>query len=226
MSSHPTTSESPRLCECGCGNPAPISRQTRRDRGQLQGFPVRFIRGHSSIPPDKPRPPLLLNPPPPRSVLPYRKPTLEERIRAKTQVSEGDNCGVWTGAKTRLGYGVLQIDGKKKFAHRVVWELAHGPLKPRECVCHHCDNPSCVRLSHLFIGPPKINTQDMWQKGRGRIPHYSGEKNNQAKLTEEAVRDIRARRGTTLQAVLAREYGVYQSTISFIQLRKSWKHIE
>lgn len=36
----------PKLCECGCGQPTPISKQTRRDRGYVAGEPVRFIRGH------------------------------------------------------------------------------------------------------------------------------------------------------------------------------------
>lgn len=37
----------PKLCECGCGSPAPISSKTRAGRGQVKGQPVRFILGHS-----------------------------------------------------------------------------------------------------------------------------------------------------------------------------------
>lgn len=33
-------------CECGCGNPAPISKQTDTKRGVLAGHSQRYIRGH------------------------------------------------------------------------------------------------------------------------------------------------------------------------------------
>ncbi len=47
-----------------------------------------------------------------------------------------------------------------------------------------------------------------------------------AKLTEEDVRAIRISRdaGATLR-VLAEQYGVDQSCISLIALRKHWKHV-
>lgn len=36
------------LCECGCGEPAPIARVTNRRWGHVAGQPVRFIVGHNS----------------------------------------------------------------------------------------------------------------------------------------------------------------------------------
>jgi hypothetical protein len=35
-----------KLCECGCGNPVPISTRNRKERGQIKGQPVRYIIGH------------------------------------------------------------------------------------------------------------------------------------------------------------------------------------
>lgn len=35
-----------KLCECGCGNPAPIATQTDRRRGWIKGQPKRFVCGH------------------------------------------------------------------------------------------------------------------------------------------------------------------------------------
>lgn len=32
--------------------------------------------------------------------------------------------------------------------------------------CHHCDNPMCIRPSHLFVGSPRDNTLDCMNKGR------------------------------------------------------------
>jgi hypothetical protein len=35
-----------KLCECGCGDPAPISKETSRTHGYVRGEPRRFIKGH------------------------------------------------------------------------------------------------------------------------------------------------------------------------------------
>lgn len=45
-----------KLCECGCGQPAPIATVTRKKRGEVKGQPLRFIRGHYSPPAGKPQP--------------------------------------------------------------------------------------------------------------------------------------------------------------------------
>lgn len=39
-------SDSIKLCECGCGQPAPIAKQTSSRFGHIRGQPVRFIAGH------------------------------------------------------------------------------------------------------------------------------------------------------------------------------------
>ena len=36
-----------KLCECGCGNPAPIVNHTDRRLGNIKGQPCRFISGHN-----------------------------------------------------------------------------------------------------------------------------------------------------------------------------------
>lgn len=35
------------LCECGCGQAAPIATQTNRSKGWVKGQPLRFVRGHA-----------------------------------------------------------------------------------------------------------------------------------------------------------------------------------
>jgi hypothetical protein len=43
-----TASPAPvKLCECGCGQPAPIAKRTQRNAGHVKGRPIRFILGHS-----------------------------------------------------------------------------------------------------------------------------------------------------------------------------------
>ena len=36
-----------KVCECGCGLPTPISKQTRNDIGHKRGEPIRYISGHN-----------------------------------------------------------------------------------------------------------------------------------------------------------------------------------
>ncbi len=130
-------------------------------------------------------------------------------------------CWVWTAAKDRHGYGsILMSEPKRgpKLAHRVAWELVHGPLGENEQVLHRCDNPPCVRDEHLFKGDPAINAADRHAKGRdameGRNPRY--------KLTSLIVADIR-RRHEEGPTALAREFGVHVGTVADVLSGRSWK---
>lgn len=38
-----------KICECGCGKPTPIARQTDKKKGYIKGEPTRFISGHNSV---------------------------------------------------------------------------------------------------------------------------------------------------------------------------------
>lgn len=35
-----------KLCECGCGQPAPLAPRNRASKGIVKGEPLRFIKGH------------------------------------------------------------------------------------------------------------------------------------------------------------------------------------
>lgn len=96
--------------------------------------------------------------------------TTETHRRYRTpfwaQVHFGPTCHEWMGHRHRKGHGMRYHDGKMRYAHRVAWELAHGPIPPGMCVCHRCDNPRCVRVEHLFLGTVADNNRDMFSKGR------------------------------------------------------------
>lgn len=164
--------------------------------------------------------------------------SIYDRWSAKTQ--RGDGCWLWLGAKLKSGYGVIADGGKQTTAHRVAWELASGMrIPPGKYACHKCDNPSCVRPDHLFVGTPSDNMQDCVRKGRDNPAakaHWGdsnparrnpairqGIKNSQAKLTEDQVREIRG--STERNGLLAVRYGVSKSAVKMIRTRRSWKSL-
>lgn len=132
-------------------------------------------------------------------------------------------CIDWQGAKDPNGYGRLTIQGHQLYAHRWTWEQAFGPIADGLEICHHCDNPSCINLDHLFVGTHADNMADCKRKGRARGGGARGAAQHLAKLTDDIVREIRA--SDASQAELAERYGVSQGTISNIVLRKTWRHV-
>lgn len=133
-----------------------------------------------------------------------------EEFWAYVVKAPGDSCWTWKDAKP--GWRVLvRWKGRPhspQLAYRVAYELENGPIPPGLYACHHCDNPSCVRPSHIFIGTAKDNTQDAARKGRltGGVITVSDAQ------VAEAVRRYSSG-GVTLTA-LAEEYGVSDSAVS------------
>ena len=129
-----------------------------------------------------------------------------------------DDCWEWARGRTREGYGQLRLHGGHgmRRAHRVAWTLINGPIPPGMNVLHHCDNPPCCNVAHLFLGTSADNQRDCRAKGRGPIQR-KGEANRLAKLTDADVAEIRALpRGWYTQRYLAARYGVDPSLISRI----------
>ncbi|RSK29880.1 HNH endonuclease signature motif containing protein [Hymenobacter metallilatus] len=81
-------------------------------------------------------------------------------------VKKEDRCWVWQRGLNRTGYGQFCVFGSNIYAHRFSYSLHFGPIPDGMVICHKCDNPSCVRPEHLFLGTYSDNTQDAVQKGR------------------------------------------------------------
>ena len=156
---------------------------------------------------------------------PLGRPRTSPVKRFWVKVLKSDGCWLWVGNQDHRGYGRFRIDaqGKMDGAHRAAWFLTYGPVPDGLHVCHHCDNPRCVRPDHLFLGTHDDNMRDMTVKGRG----HQGVRNVNAKVTEADVRAIRIRyaAGGVTQKALAEKYGVDHTTVSLIVRRKNWRHL-
>ena len=187
------------------------------------------------------------------------KQTLEERFWEKVdkngpiQSHMKTPCWVWTAAKFAQGYGAFQLAPKTtRRAHRVAWELEHGPIPSGMDVLHECDHEPCVR--HLYLGTDVENAHDRAVRGQaasgqrhgsvtcpGRLPkgdkHYShthpelclqGEEHGRALLTEKQVRSILSEYTRQYGELprLAKKYNVGKAVIERIVRRETWKHVE
>lgn len=156
--------------------------------------------------------------------------TLEQRLQKHTQKADG--CWIWIGPRNSNGYGRIHWQGRKQYVHRLVYELAHGPLQKAIEVCHDCDNPACVRPDHLFPGAHKDNMADMVTKGRHPSQTQPetrprGEQHYASKLTDADVRAIRSLYASgQSKASLARQFGIDRVMIRQIVARKAWRHID
>ena len=105
-------------------------------------------------------------------------------IRALDKTLIGEGCWEYGGKIRTDGYGSVYIHngtraGTTALAHRVVYEGMVGPIPEGMFLCHHCDNPKCVRPDHIFVGTDADNKADMYAKGR----QASGERLPQARRT-------------------------------------------
>lgn len=94
-----------------------------------------------------------------------------DRFAEKTCPAPPSECLLWLGAVNNMGYGMILVGGrggKLTLAHRLAWELSHGPVPQGALVLHKCDTPSCVNERHLFLGDQFANMADMVQKGRSK----------------------------------------------------------
>lgn len=154
------------------------------------------------------------------------------RFLASVDSSDLNGCWLWTkGVKvSKCGHhrGVFNAGGAHHFASRFAYVIANGQIRPGMLVCHTCDNPLCVRPSHLFLGSHSDNARDCLNKGRhpahtGTHNAVRGERHPCAKLTMAQVHEIRdAWYPGYGKRRLAKRYGVSLGAIKSLLIGRSW----
>lgn len=133
-------------------------------------------------------------------------------------VQSPSGCWLWQGIINWGGYGVFQLQGKQRSAHRISWTLYRGTIPKDSFVLHRCDVRNCVNPDHLFLGSQSDNMRDMVSKGRAKGTFEKGERSRRAKLTDAQVAEVRADTGS--QKALALRLGVSEQLISDLKLMK------
>jgi len=151
---------------------------------------------------------------------------IEDRFWSKVDKHGGGECWIWKAAVSAgTGYGSFSLGAvadARCGAHRFAYEITFGPVPQGLMVCHRCDNRKCVNPAHLFVGTAKDNSDDMFQKGRARRLH--GESSPGHKLTEIAVREIRASCATHQE--IAKKFGISAPLVSRIKRRLCWASLQ
>lgn len=165
--------------------------------------------------------------------------TEQEAAKFWTRVKRGSAQECWPYVATRTRkYGFFYFRRKAYRAHRIAYFLSTGIDPGDKMVCHHCDFGLCCNPAHHFLGTHQDNQADKIAKGRGNTGnrHRSktrpesvarGEEHWIAKLTEDAVREIRRCHdmGESFSS-LAKRFGVEICPVYMAYHRKTWRHVE
>lgn len=75
-----------------------------------------------------------------------------------------NRCWGWNG-RILGGYGVVHRFDKTIGAHRISYQIHHGPIPEGMFVLHKCDNKICTNPEHLELGNHRKNMRDAHQRG-------------------------------------------------------------
>ncbi len=168
-----------------------------------------------------------------------------ERFWGYVLIGAPDECWPWRTLKRGAFWWRVKGVRYKELASRLAFRISRGrDLGPREVVAHRCDWRPCCNPDHLEAKTQRENSQDAVDRGMhpymrsGRYRYTRrglrksgasgpGEANGYHRLTDDAVRAIRARyvRGVVRQADLAAEFGISASTVGRVIRHDGWTHI-
>lgn len=146
-----------------------------------------------------------------------------EKFLSKIIVNNND-CWGWNSCFKQNGYALLTLGRglPQLLASRFSYWYFNMVDPAKYCVCHTCDNPSCVNPNHLFLGTNKDNTQDMMRKRRNCPPPTSfGEDHHNTKL--KIVDITKIKKDVRIARHIAKDYGISIKTVYRIKKGQTWK---
>lgn len=108
-----------KLCECGCGETAPVAMRSNTTLGHVRGQPVRFVVGHNNR---------------------LRRVGYRTEDRGFTTP-----CWIWQGSLNHNGYG----RAGSRLAHHRFYEEHLGPIPQGLTLDHLCRVRACINPEHL-----------------------------------------------------------------------------
>ena len=138
------------------------------------------------------------------------------------KVNKTEGCWEWTG-KLDEGYGKFSLQRRVMRTHRFSWELHNGPIPVGIKVCHQCDNRSCVRPDHLFLGTDQDNLGDATSKGRMKKKLFPHEVVEIMKLVSSGVpaQEIADRFKISRHGIQSIKYGLAWSHLTGIKRKQT-----
>lgn len=86
-----------------------------------------------------------------------------ERLLERVVRDEQTGCLVWTGPRTRYGYGYIGKEGGRHagmaHTHKVMWESVNGSVPDGLELDHLCRNRACCEPTHLEPVTHLVNVQ-------------------------------------------------------------------
>ena len=75
-----------------------------------------------------------------------------------TEPTAAGPCQEWTGSQNGDGYGIVTIEGRNAYAHRVAWRMAGREIPRGLQIDHLCRNRACIRVDHMEVVSSRENT--------------------------------------------------------------------
>ncbi len=71
-----------------------------------------------------------------------------------------NGCKEFTGSLLKKGYGVITINKKLYYTHRLAYYIKNGKIPFGKMICHTCNNRKCMNTLHLYAGSSLDNSRD------------------------------------------------------------------